>query len=73
MKMKITAKTHRQIGAAEAFIDKRLALGRVAFSLHELIEESGLSAIAAKNQLRRLSRQDNQGFSETAIFSDHQS
>jgi len=44
----------RQIGAAEAFIDKRLALGRVAFSLAEFLKESGLSAIAAKYQLLRL-------------------
>jgi len=46
---------HRQIGAAEAFIEERLALGRVTFSLDEIIEKSGLSVIAAKNQLRRLS------------------
>lgn len=44
----------RQIGAAEAFIDKCLALGCVAFSLTELMKESGLSAIAAKYQLLRL-------------------
>jgi len=47
-------KEHRQIGAAEAFIDARLALGRVAFSLADLTKESGLSAIAAKRQLSRL-------------------
>jgi hypothetical protein len=50
----ITAKSHRRIGAAEAFIDKRLALGCVAFSVDELTKESGLSAIAAKHQLHRL-------------------
>lgn len=44
----------RRIGAAETFIDARLALGRVAFSLDELTKESGLSAIAAKFQLLRL-------------------
>jgi hypothetical protein len=44
----------RRIGAAEAFIDARLALGRVAFSLADLMVESGLSAIAAKRQLSRL-------------------
>ena len=44
----------RQIGAAEAFIDARMGLGRVAFSLDELTKESGLSAIAAKFQLLRL-------------------
>ena len=44
----------RRIGAAEAFIDDRLALGRVAFSLADLVKESGLSAIAAKRQLSRL-------------------
>jgi hypothetical protein len=47
--------SHRQIGAAEAFIEERLALGRVAFSLDEIIEKSRLSVVAAKNQLRRLS------------------
>ena len=47
-------KTRRQVGAAEAFIDKRVSLGRVAFSLDELMKESGLSAIAAKHQLQRL-------------------
>lgn len=44
----------RRIGAAETFIDARLALGRVAFSLADLVKESGLSAIAAKRQLSRL-------------------
>jgi AbiEi antitoxin C-terminal domain len=44
----------RRIGAAEAFIDARLALGRVAFSLADLVKESGLSAIAAKRQVSRL-------------------
>lgn len=49
------AKTHRQIGAAEAFIDRHLVFGRVTFPLDELVKESGISAIAAKHQLRRLS------------------
>jgi hypothetical protein len=44
----------RRIGAAEAFIDARMALGRVAFPLVELIKDTGLSAIAAKFQLLRL-------------------
>ena len=44
----------RLVGAAEAFIEARMGLGRVAFSLHELMKESGLSAIAAKFQLLRL-------------------
>jgi hypothetical protein len=44
----------RRIGAAEAFIDAHMALGRVAFSLADLVKESGLSAIAAKRQLSRL-------------------
>ena len=44
----------RQIGAAEAFIDARTALGRVAFSLADLTKETGLSEIAAKRQLSRL-------------------
>jgi hypothetical protein len=48
------AQAHRQIGAAEDFIDARLALGRVAFSLADLTAKSGLSAVAAKFQLLRL-------------------
>jgi AbiEi antitoxin C-terminal domain len=44
----------RHIGAAEAFIDARMALGRVAFSLTDLVKESALSPIAAKFQLLRL-------------------
>ena len=47
----------RQVGAAAAFIDARLASGRVAFSLDELVEQTGLSPTAAKNQLLRLGRQ----------------
>ena len=53
-KMPKTAKSLRQIGAAGSFIDERMALGRVAFSLNELMKQSGLSAIAAKHQLLRL-------------------
>lgn len=44
----------RQHGAAEDFIDARMALGRVAFSIADLMGESGLSATAAKRQLQRL-------------------
>lgn len=44
----------RQIGMAEKFIDRRLALGRVTFFLDELTMDSGLSTIAAKYQLHRL-------------------
>jgi hypothetical protein len=44
----------RRGGAARAFIDARLALGAVAFSLEDLTRESGLSPIAAKRQLLRL-------------------
>jgi hypothetical protein len=38
----------RRIGAAKAFCDARLDLGRVTLSLADLVKESGLSAIAAK-------------------------
>jgi hypothetical protein len=53
-KKRKTAKTRRQIGVAEKFIDKRRALGRVTFSIDEITKESGLSAIAARYQLQRL-------------------
>jgi len=46
--------TDRCRGAAGRFVDTRLAEGRVAFTLAELIAETGLSAVAANNQLRRL-------------------
>lgn len=45
---------NRQVGAAEAFIESRMGLGRVAFSMTDLMKETGLSAIAAKRQLSRL-------------------
>lgn len=54
MKMPKRPQATRQIGAADAFVETRMALGRVAFSLEELTKESGLSAIAAKFQLLRL-------------------
>jgi hypothetical protein len=41
-------------GAAGAFIESRMALGRVAFPLSDLVRESGLSVIAANRQLTRL-------------------
>jgi hypothetical protein len=44
----------RQSGAAEAFCDARLALGRVTLVLSDLVKASGLSALAAKRQLSRL-------------------
>lgn len=44
----------RQAGAAKAFIEAKLELGRVAFPLAELTKASGLSSIAARFQLLRL-------------------
>ena len=52
--MKRSKPKSRQFGAADAFIDQRLALGRVAFPLADLIKETGLSVTAARNQLLRL-------------------
>jgi len=49
-----SASESRRIGAAEAFCDARLALGRVTISLEDLVKETGLSGIAAKRQLSRL-------------------
>jgi len=45
-----SAQELRRIGAAQAFCEARLALGRVTLSLTDLVKESGLSAIAAKRQ-----------------------
>src|SRR5580704_1067169 len=47
----------RRNGAAAAFIDAKLAAGRVAFPLRDLVRETGLSATGAKNQLLRLGSQ----------------
>ena len=55
--MENASKNHeklRQVGAAEAFINSRVALGHVAFSMNDLLKETGLSIIAARNQLLRL-------------------
>jgi hypothetical protein len=49
-----SAQDLRRIGAAQAFCDARLALGRVTLALSDLVAESGLSAIAARRQLSRL-------------------
>ena len=49
-----SSRHNRRIGAARAFIEARMGLGRSAFSLEELSRESGLSAIAAKFQVLRL-------------------
>jgi hypothetical protein len=50
------SKKIQQNGGAAAFVDARLAAGNVAFPLADLVKETGLSAKAAKNQLRRLAR-----------------
>lgn len=52
--MKRSAHKSRQLGAADSFIEQRLAMGRVSFSLAELIKETRLSTIAAIRQLQRL-------------------
>lgn len=44
----------RRIGAADSFVERRLAQGRLAFPLTDLLKETGLSAIAARFQLLRL-------------------
>ena len=44
----------RKVGKANAFLDQRLGLGRVAFPLADLLKEAGLSVTAARNQLLRL-------------------
>ncbi len=43
-------------GAARSFIDAKLAGGVVSFSLSEMTEKTGLSVVAAKNQLLRLKK-----------------
>ena len=47
----------RLFGAANDFIDQRLASGRVDFPLADLVKETGLSVTAARNQLLRLGKQ----------------
>jgi len=50
------ANTHtgRRRGVAAAFVEDRLAEGRAAFAVSELAAATGLSAMAANNQLKRL-------------------
>jgi hypothetical protein len=47
-------KLFRRTGAVAAFLDHTLETGRITFNLAELVDKTGLSAIAAKNQLKRL-------------------
>jgi hypothetical protein len=54
--MKESLAKPRQPGAAATFIETRLASGGIAFSLPELVKETGLSVTAARNQLLRLGR-----------------
>lgn len=44
----------RQPGAVARFVESRLAVGRVAFTQEELIAQTRLSPIAARNQVLRL-------------------
>jgi len=53
MHMKNSSKPY-QTGVAANFINEKLAGGFASFSLDELIAKTGLSVIAAKNQLLRL-------------------
>ena len=46
----------QMVGAADAFLDQRLALGRVAFPLADLVKATGLSVTATRNQLLRLKK-----------------
>lgn len=52
--MKHSKSQLRRFGAADSFIEQRLVLGRVAFSMADLVKETGLSATAARFQLLRL-------------------
>ena len=52
--MKKGERKRRLTGASARFIDRRLAVGRVAFPLSDLIQETGLSVTAARSQLLRL-------------------
>lgn len=48
------SQTTRAIGAAAAFVEERQARGSVHFTLPQLLEATGLSTKAARNQLARL-------------------
>ncbi len=52
--MRQRPRQHRLDGAAARFINNQFGSGRVAFPLSALVQETGLSVIAAKNQLLRL-------------------
>jgi hypothetical protein len=47
----------RNVGAAKRFVEGRLAVGQVGFKLSELRQATGLSPIAALEQLKRLKPQ----------------
>ena len=47
---------NRRVGAVSMFADTQLAEGRVAFSMSQLVKETGLTVPAARSQLRRLGK-----------------
>jgi hypothetical protein len=49
--------THRMVSAAKRFVLTSQTIGKVSFTIAELCEETGLSAIAARDQLKRLGEQ----------------
>lgn len=54
LKVDLPDRERRQVGAAAAFLDARLALGQCAFSMTDIVAGTGLSSIAARFQLLRL-------------------
>jgi AbiEi antitoxin C-terminal domain len=54
--MKLSQSKSRMDRAADKYIEQRLALGRVAFPLTDLVKATGLSVTAARNQLLRLKK-----------------
>jgi hypothetical protein len=58
----------RRIGAAEAFIDARMALGRVAFSLADLGEGIGIVGRCCEISVVEASGQSGQGSAKAAVF-----
>jgi hypothetical protein len=54
MTVNMQSNSGRQVGAAAAFLDAKLAEGRASFSMLELESNTGLTHAAAKQQLLRL-------------------
>ena len=63
----------RMDGAADAFIDQRLALGRVAFPLADLVKDNRAVGDGSQKSVVAAGKPGDESFAAPSVFSDRQS